>query len=195
MDTALVLIDLQNCFLHPDGTFGRLGFDVGPLRPVIGACGELAEAARRRGVPVYYVRYAYRPDYGDLGIMREIMPPAVELGGLRDGEWDSELVSEITVHDGDRVLVKNRYSAFHGTGLADELRDRGIGAVVLAGVLSNVCVTGAAQDAMQQDLRVTVVGDASATVDPAVHDAALATVALAYGTVVTTAEQLATWRS
>lgn len=181
--TALLLIDLQNAFLHDQGTFGRFGFDVASMRRAVGPANELAGAARRRGVPVIYVRYAYRADYGDIGIMGEIMPPAVATGALRNGEWDAELLDEVHVEANDQVVMKSRYSAFCGTGLAGHLRGRGITTLVLGGVLGNVCVTGTAADAMQDDFRVFVAADACGSIDAASNAAAMATVALAYGTV------------
>lgn len=181
--SALLLIDLQNAFLHDQGTFGRFGFDVASMRRAVGPCNDLAAAARRRDVPVIFVRYAYRADYGDLGIMNEVMPPAVAAGALRNGEWDAELLDDVRVEANDQVVLKNRYSAFHGTGLTQHLRGRGITTLVLGGVLGNVCVTAAAQDAMQDDFRVFAVADACASTDPAANDAAMATVMLAYGTV------------
>lgn len=191
--TALVLIDLQNAFLHDKGTFGQFGFDVAPMRRVVGPCNELAGAARRAGIPVIWVRYAYRADYDDIGIMPEIMPPAVAVGALRDGEWDAELLDEVRVEPADRIVLKNRYSVFHGTALAGELREAGITTLVLSGVLGNVCVTGAAADAMENDFRVLVAGDACASTDEPSNEAALATVTLAYGTVTDSKTIIDSW--
>jgi ureidoacrylate peracid hydrolase len=191
--TALLLIDLQNAFLHDQGTFGRFGFDVASMRRVVGPCNDLAAAARRRNVPVIFIRYAYRADYADLGIMSEIMPPAVAAGALRNGEWDAELLDEVRVEANDQVVHKNRYSAFHGTGLTQHLRGRGVTTLVIGGVLGNVCVTGTAQDAMQDDFRVFAVADACGSVDQASNDAALATITLAYGTVTDTRTVANAW--
>lgn len=191
--TALMLVDLQNAFLHDQGTFGQFGFDVAAMRRVVGPCNELAGAARRAGIPVLFVRYAYRKDYDDIGIMPEIMPPAVAVGALRDGEWDAELLDEVRVEPADRVVLKNRYSVFHGTDLARDLRDRGITTLVIAGVLGNVCVTGAAADAMQNDFRVLVPADACASTEESANEAAMATVALAYGTVTDSTTIIRAW--
>lgn len=193
--SALMLIDLQNAFLHDRGTFGRFGFDVASMRAAVGPCNELADTARRRNIPVIFVRYAYRADYGDIGIMSEIMPPAVAAGALRNGEWDAELLDEVRVEATDQLVAKNRYSVFHDTGLAQHLRGRGISTLVLGGVLGNVCVTGAAADAMQNDFRVFVAADACASVDKRSNDAAMGTVALAYGTVTDTPTITQAWLS
>lgn len=191
--TAVMLIDLQNAFLHDRGTFGRFGFDVAGMRRVVGPCNELAGAARRRNVPLIFVRYAYRADYGDIGVMSEIMPPAVAAGALRNGEWDAELLDGVRVEATDQLVLKNRYSAFHGTGLTQHLRGRGISTLVLGGVLGNVCITGTAADAMQNDFRVFVAADACASADTASNEAAMGTVALAYGTVTDTPTIAQSW--
>ena len=52
---------------------------------------------------------------------------------------------------GEPVIVKRRYSAFHGTELDVLLRSRGIRTIVLVGVAMNVCVEAAARDACMRD--------------------------------------------
>jgi nicotinamidase-related amidase len=72
------------------------------------------------------------------------------------GTEGARLDPRLDVGEGDPVIVKKRYSAFHGTNLDDLLAARGIGEIVLAGVNTHACIRMAAIDAYQRDLKVTV---------------------------------------
>ena len=69
----------------------------------------------------------------------------------------------------DRVVVKTRDSALHGTDLAEWLDDYRIDAIVLAGVSTESCIAATAVDAYAHDLKVTLVQDATASADPRLH--------------------------
>ena len=64
--TALLVVDMQNDFLHPDGWFPKLGFDPAPLAAIIPKLNELTGAARRAGVQVIWVNWGVRPDLAEL---------------------------------------------------------------------------------------------------------------------------------
>src|SRR5918998_5958312 len=81
--TALLVIDMQNGFCHPDGSFAGLGLDVSMCNAAIAGCRRLVEAAHAAGVPVIYTRYVYRADYKDGGVLvQEVMPALGSSGSL-----------------------------------------------------------------------------------------------------------------
>src|SRR5690348_14837068 len=64
---ALLIIDMQNDFCHPDGyCCGTLGLDPTPVRTIIPRIARLMEWARGGGIPVIYTRESHRPDLSDL---------------------------------------------------------------------------------------------------------------------------------
>ena len=75
----------------------------------------------------------------------------------------------------DRILWmdKTRYSTFHGTALADELKKRGISRVHLIGVCTDICVLHTAVDAYNLGLKIVVHPSAVASFNSAGHDWAL----------------------
>lgn len=192
--TALLVIDMQNGFCHPDGSFAGLGLDVSMCNQAIAGCRRLVDAAHEAGVPVVYTRYVYRPDYKDGGVLvQEVLPALAEVKSLAGGTWDAELVDELVPTAADFVLDKNRYSAFYGTGLEPVLTSMGIRSVVVCGVTTNMCVETTARDASQRDYRVFVVSDATGELDRARHDAALATLGFGFGAVVDSDEVRKAW--
>lgn len=74
-----------------------------------------------------------------------------------DEGFDSEIIPEMHKEDSDVVIVKNKISPFYQTELEKELE--GVDEVVIVGILTNMCVRSAIQDAYDRDFKITVVED------------------------------------
>lgn len=193
---ALLVVDVQNTFCHPEGSFARMGYDMSGCIAAVPGCARLVAAARAAGVLVVFVTYAYRPDYSDGGyLVAQMHPEVVEHAAMASGTWDVQVVDELAPRPDELHVVKNRYSAFIGTDLDQQLRGLGVAAVTVCGVTTNVCVEGTARDAAQRDFRVTVVEDATGEIERARHHSSLATVRHALGRVSTIAEVTAGWQA
>src|SRR5215475_14353421 len=129
---ALIVVDMQNAYLHPEGSFARLyphldgrssEIDLRLLRRSIPGCKRLIEGARQAGVPVVYLTYVYRADYKDGGVLIDEINPALKsVGYVAEGSWDAEVIDELRPQDGDFVVKKPRYSGFYATPLEALLR-------------------------------------------------------------------------
>jgi ureidoacrylate peracid hydrolase len=172
--TALIVVDMQNAFLDPQGSCARLGLDYEALRAAIPGVQKLIGAARKFGMPIVYTRYCYRPDYLDGGIVTEhLLPGLREAGALISGTWDTQIVPELTTLKDDIVVDKNRPSAFHGTPLEMYLNGLDVNGIIVCGVTTNICVEATVREAMQRDFRVWVVANATAEFEPDRHTVAL----------------------
>ena len=193
-DTALVVIDMQNGFCHPEGSFAQMGLDIEATNRAIEGCRRLIEAAREAGVPIIYTRYVYRPDYLDGGVLvQDILPALADAKSLAAGTWDADIVDELEPQPQDFIVDKNRYSAFYATGLATILSSLRISNLVICGVTTNMCVETTARDASQMDYRVFVVGDATGELDEERHRVALTTIGFGFGWVVTVDDVERAW--
>ena len=171
--TALVVVDMQNAFASPGGMLDLAGIDVGPARDVIANARMVCEAARRAGLPVVYLTIGYPPDLSTAGgadspnpqkeLARCLMRERPELRGklLTFGTWDFEIVPELAPQPADTVIVKSRYSGFHGTDLDSFLRGRGIRNLLFVGIASNVCVESTIRDAYFLEYWPVMVADAT----------------------------------
>ncbi len=192
--TALLVIDMQNGFCHPEGSFAQLGLDIAMTNQAIGGCRTLVDAAHQAGVPVVFTRYIYRSDYRDGGVLvQDLLPALADVRSLAAGTWDGEIVDQLTPDEGDFVVDKNRYSAFYGTGLEPILTSLAIDHLVVCGVTTNMCVETTVRDASQRDYRVFVVADATGELEQARHDMALATLGFGFGWVVSTEDVTTAW--
>ena len=176
--TALLVVDVQNDFCHPDGYFAAVGFDVTPCTEVAPRVAALVEEARRRQVPVVWTMSTN----SDPPVHR--LAPArfrrARLAGrppdqFLPGSWGWRLVDALAPRPPELVVEKPRYDAFLRTSLEDELRARGIAAVVVTGVITNCCVDTTARSAFMRGFDVLVLEDCVATFaeERDLHDASL----------------------
>jgi len=161
-DTALLLIETLNEFMHPGGAF-HAGIQAVARRN--GCLANLVELARRaRGrLPLIYAPIAFEPTYADIASREGILTGVVQRRALARGSFGARFFQEMAPQPDDLVIEDKRgISVFHGTSLDRLLRARGIRRVALAGFLTNVCVESSARSAYDFGYHVTVIADATA---------------------------------
>jgi ureidoacrylate peracid hydrolase len=174
---ALLVIDMQNGFLHPEGSVTRNDQPMFEVERVVAETVDLVAETRTAGLPVVYTQHVFRPDYFDVPPRlrsRDLFSEGDE--SLVKGSWDAAVADELKPLETEVVVEKNRYDAFLYTDLELVLRTLGIGRLLVCGVATNVCVESTVRSAEQRDFEVTVASDC--TSGPAdYHHAALASMA------------------
>lgn len=205
--TALVVVDMQNGYLHPEGSFAKLWpkiqesangieLDLTRLRRAIPGCVRLVAEARQAKVPIIYLTYVYRPDYKDGGVLIDEINPALRtVGYVADGTWDAGIVRELTPRDEDFIVKKARYSGFHATQLETVLSSLHATDLVICGVTTHFCVECTARDAHMRDYRVVIARDATDEANETWKETSLASFAAGFGWVMTVDEIAAGWQS
>jgi nicotinamidase-related amidase len=179
--TAVVIIDAQNDFLHPEGWYAANGVDIAHMRRCIEPVSRLVGAARARNVPVIWTRHGFR-DARDAGVFMGLRP-FLRDGGLRRGTWGYEVIDEVGARPDDWFVEKRRLSAFYGTDLETVLRGLDADTVLFGGVLTNQCVAATSKDANFRDFRPIVVEECTGTTLPHLHGPALEMVRVGWGEV------------
>ncbi|AGN02107.1 isochorismatase hydrolase [Salinarchaeum sp. Harcht-Bsk1] len=157
-DGALVVVDMQNGFCHPDGSLYAPGSEAA-IEPVA----DLVDRAHDAGVQVVFTRDVHPPQqFEDAHYYDEF-----EQWGehVLDGSWEAEIVEEIDVRDVDHVVEKHTYDAFHETELDGWLSARGIDDLAFCGTLANVCVLHTAGSAGLRDYRPVLIEDAIGAIE------------------------------
>ena len=180
---ALVVIDAQNDFCHPEGLSARQGKDVGPLQAPLRRVHALIEAAHRYDVPVYLVQNEHTPD-SDTPEWLERHPNYWREQNCQKDTWGAEFCG-FAPAAGDVVVTKHRYSAFIGTTLESRLREAGRRSLLFAGFTTATCVESSLRDAVCLDFLATVVEDCCAAYDPQAHAHAIAAMGTGFGEVTT----------
>jgi nicotinamidase-related amidase len=164
--TALVVVDMQNGFCHPDGSLYAPPSEEA-IEPVTG----LVERARDAGVQVVYTRDVHPPEqFEDTHYYDEFDRWGEHV--LEDSR-EAELVEELDVREEDLVVEKHTYDAFHETQLDGWLSARDIRDLVICGTLANVCVLHTASSAGLRDYRPIVVEDAVGYIEASDREYAL----------------------
>jgi ureidoacrylate peracid hydrolase len=190
---ALIIVDVQNDFCHPDGAAGRRGKDLSQIPSMIENLGQLLSGARRVGLPIIFIRAQNGPWTDSAAWLgRATSPTDPRAMSCLEDTWGSEFYA-VAPRTDERVVVKHRYSAMLGTDLDLILRARGIRTLLLTGVSTNVCVESTTRDAYQFDYEVVLVADCCAAYSQADHDGTLRNVAAHFGDVVRSEAIIAAW--
>lgn len=158
---ALLIIDLQRDYFH-DGELERCRDDL------VAVVNRLARAADVAGALVVEVRTVHDPDRSTwtLSMLED------DQGMVLAGTDGSRPVPGLDVA-GAEPVEKTRDSAFFDTRLAALLDERHVSAVILVGISTESCIAATAADAFARNLRVTVVEDATASIEWSLHDQTL----------------------
>ena len=158
---ALIVIDMLNDFLR--------AFEPSARERLLRSTNELIAIVRSCARPVIFVRQQFRADLSDafLEMRRKGIRTTIE------GTSGCEIAAELAVDPDDTVVVKKRYSPFHGTDLDDVLARLEPDGLILAGINTHACVRMAAIDAYQRDWDVIVAADCVDSYDRAHHDISL----------------------
>jgi nicotinamidase-related amidase len=151
MKDALLLVDVVNDFLHEDGEALLASY-----RRAHDALKTAIDRAHELDVPLVYANDNFGVWDGDA---RRLVRHAVQEG--RGGG----LVEAIAPAEGDRFVVKPRYSAFDHTPLVLVLRELGVERILIAGAATEMCVVQSAIDARELGFQVSILPDACSSVD------------------------------
>lgn len=196
---ALVVVDVQRDFGDPE-CLGGYQLSPGALASVAVAVertGELVTTARSINIPVVWVELGSDP-----------ARPWRASNWLRAGDYDAPMAPnepcvigspgaswyKMAPQPGELRVVKRGYSGFLGTDLEERLHAAGLGWLTVTGLTSECCVAATATDAMQLDWPVVIPRDATAAYDLAVHEAALAQLALNVAVLSDCGEVVSLWK-
>lgn len=197
--TALLVIDMQNDFCHPDGFFAGAGHDVSTCAAAVQQTKKLIEQVRPLGLPVFWSqsinpeppKYKFPPLR--FRAPRESDEFQKKVGGTNcfvPGTWGTEIVDDLSPQPEDVIIQKPRYNVLYNTPLEGEMRARGIDTLVMAGVTTNCCVETTSRDAFIRDYHVLVLSDCVAAFKNEwdLHEASLKNLALFFAVISTSDE-------
>ncbi|TYL39943.1 cysteine hydrolase [Natronococcus pandeyae] len=180
-NTALVVVDMQNGFCHPDGTLYAPGSEEA-IEPVT----SLVDRAREAGTQVIFTRDVHPPEQFDEAYYYNEFEQWGE--HVLEDSWEAEIVEELDVHEEDHVVEKHTYDAFYNTELEGWLNARGIRDLVICGTLANVCVLHTGGSAGLRDFRPILVEDHIGAIEDEHREYALEHAEWLFGEVVDSGE-------
>lgn len=179
MSTALILIDLQNDFLDPQGAYARGGCASVQAQALPARLLPLMQAIKHAGGLVVASQFTLWPDaQGEPMISPHLkaLRPFLKRGDFAPGSWGQACV-DLIQGQLDVAVQKVAYSAFFNTQLDWVLRRAGVKRVLVAGIVTNGGVASTVRDAHMRDYETVVVADGCAAFKLQAHEAALADMA------------------
>ena len=144
MSRALVIVDIQNDYF-PGGAHPLVGPEA-----AADAARNVLHDYRERGEAVVHVQHVWDAD---------------DASFMKPGTAGIEIHESVAPHEGEPVVRKEHPNAFLDTTLEQELRDRGVGHVVVCGMMTSMCVDATVRAAVDLGFEATVVHDACAAPD------------------------------
>jgi nicotinamidase-related amidase len=127
------------------------------------------DAARSAGVPVIFVRVAFRDGYPEVAASNRSFGALATMGGFGESDAATQLHPRVAPLPGEVVVTKRRTSAFAGSDLAEVLRGGRIDTLVLTGIATSGVVLSTLRQAADLDYGLVVLADACGDADPEVH--------------------------
>jgi nicotinamidase-related amidase len=170
MVKVLIIVDMINDFVT-----GKLGSP--RAREIIPNIAALIKKARKKGIPVIYLRDSHNSTDKEMGIWGE---------HAMKGTEGSEIIPELKPEKKDIVIEKRWYSGFVDTELAAILKKTGADTLIFTGVSTDICVQNNVGHAYFSGYKTIVPRDCTATLDEESFEQSLKYMKNIYGTEITT---------
>jgi len=172
--TALLTIDLQNDFLHPEGAYGRAGQSADAIAALPDRIAPVREALIAAGGYYISAQFTLVPGRGGEPLiaphLRELRPFLTK-GDFTPGGFGHALVDALA--PADFTIEKIAYSAFYQTRLEYVLRAMDIDTLIIGGIVTNGGVASTVRDAHLRNILTILLSDGCAAFKQDVHDATL----------------------
>lgn len=175
-NTALLVIDLQNGFVHPDSHMGQSRWGTGSQLKIIDPTVKLMNFCRTKKIPIILSQQEHFPD--DVTRSRKKFKTHAAKQGflpcLRN-TWETELFDTIknNMVAEDHIVQKHRASVFYTTNLEVKLRMLGTQFLIIAGCNTEFCIESSVRDAYARDFECLIIKDCVAGINPAHHENSL----------------------
>lgn len=172
--TALLTIDLQNDFLHPEGAYGRAGQGSEAIKALPARVAPVRDALRAKGGTYVSAQFTLVPGPGGEPLIAphlKQLRPFLTKGDFAPGGFGHSLVDDLS--PADYTIEKVAYSAFYQTRLEYILRALDIDTLIVGGIVTNGGVASTLRDAHLRNIETIMLSDGCAAFKQEVHDATL----------------------
>ena len=173
--TALMLVDLQNDFLHPKGAYARANCTAPALAALPARVAEVATAVREWGGWTVATLFTLVPGRGGAPFVAphlKALRPFLAKGDFAPGSWGQDVIDELKPVD--FKVEKVAYSAFHQSRLEFVLRKAGVTTLLFTGIVTNGGVASTLRHAHVLEFETLLLSDGCAAFKPEVHETTVA---------------------
>lgn len=158
--TAIIIIDLQNDYVHEEGQINKWKLGTKNLQEKLPKINNFIEQARQKNLQIVHIqmtegRNSIDPTLKEERVAKFGNPEEWELA--IPGTWGYELMLEIK--KGEKVFKKNNLDMFTNKELEEYLRKKGIENLFILGGYTHACVNASVRSAKKRGFNVTLVTD------------------------------------
>jgi len=189
--TALVLVDLQNDFLHPEGAYGRAGQKAEAIAALPARLAPLTDVVRAAGGWIVSTHFTLVPGKGGEPFISEHLKklrPFLDRGDFASGSVGHDLVDALK--PADLKIEKVAFSAFYMSRMEWVLRRAGIKSLIFGGIVTNGGVASTVRDAHVREFDCRVLSDGCAAFSDKAHEDSIGSLST-IATISTVAEAIA----
>ena len=170
-DTALLLLDLQNDFIHENGAYAKGGVNVVAFNRVVKSLQGVVDRSRKLGIPIISSHFTLVRDMaGGVLISSHLkeLRPFLKAGDFQSGTFGHRLVDELA--PSNYSIEKVTYSAFFMSRLDWLLKQLNTKNLIVGGIVTNGAVASTVRDAHLRGFNVTLLSDGCAGVSEESHN-------------------------
>jgi nicotinamidase-related amidase len=178
LTTAVLIVDLQNDFLDPQGAYGRSGTSNPDIAALPAKVGPLLAEVRKAGGWVVSTQFTLVPGKNSEPFISNHLKklrPFLTKGDFMPSSWGHSLVNEL--QPADITIEKVAYSAFYQSRLDFALNRAGIKTLMVCGIVTNGGVASTVRDAHVRDFHTITLEDGCAAFSKEIHDVSIASLA------------------
>jgi nicotinamidase-related amidase len=166
---ALVISECQNGMTNPEYATNKPLAEQVTSRGMIPAIAKLADGLRQLGVPIVHMTVAAYPGHRGW-TANSVLTGVFRKRPLTVGSPAVAINPGLTPHPDDFVITRHRgLTSFHGTELEYLLRNMGVKTVIMAGVSTNIAVSGSCLEAVNRGFQVVVPEDCTSGATAETH--------------------------
>ena len=161
---CLLIIDIQNDLIHPDGAHVRFRpnkMTAAQREEIIGNNVKLLSLVRAKGLPVIYIKSVRGQDRWVDTASAKMGLRQRDLDYRTEGTWGAEVIDELKPQAGEYAIGKRGHSAFGTTHLHRMLRNLGVNHIIVTGGSIVGCVADSTREGVGLGYQVTLVRDAT----------------------------------
>jgi nicotinamidase-related amidase len=169
--TALLLVDMQNDFLHPQGAYARANCGSAHIAAMIPRLVETAKAVRAWGGWTVATMFTLVPGKDGTPFVAphlQALRPFLGKGDFAPGSWGQDTIAELSPLD--MRIEKVAYNAFHQSRLEFSLRKAGIRTLLIGGIVTNGGVASTLRGAHVLEFETVLLADGCGAFKPDVHE-------------------------
>jgi nicotinamidase-related amidase len=183
--TALILVGYQNDYFAKDGILRGVVEEPNRVDSVLASSLAFIGEAAKTPMTIISTPIVLEPDYRALANAVGILDKIKDSGAFKAGTPGADTIPELLAF-GDRIMYvtgKVGFNAFSSTTLDAVLKERGIKDVLVAGMITSLCIDSTGRAAYERGYSVTVLSDCTSARTPAEQDFFCSNIFPLYGAV------------